>query len=83
VNVLAVFPEFRGEGIGRQLLSHADQLGRAVGSRGVAIIVASGNDGAMRLYAKAGYVERARRPLTPFPGYRRGGDWVLMTKPHG
>jgi hypothetical protein len=48
----------------------------------VAIIVASGNDGAMRLYAKAGYAERARRPLTPFPGYRRSGDWVLMTKTH-
>jgi hypothetical protein len=22
-----------------------------------------------------------RRPITGFPGYKRGGDWVLMTKP--
>lgn len=81
VNVLAVFPEFRGQGIGRVLLSHADALGRAAGTRGMAIIVASANDRAMRLYARTGYAEMARRPLTPFPGYGRGGDWVLMTKP--
>jgi ribosomal protein S18 acetylase RimI-like enzyme len=83
VNVLAVFPEFRGQGIGRALLSHADALGRVAGTKGMAIIVASGNEGAMRLYKGAGYAERARRPLMPFPGYRRDGDWVLMTKPHG
>lgn len=82
VNVLAVFPEYRGQGIGRALLAHADTLGRAAGTRGMAIIVASANDDAMRLYARAGYVETERRPLTPFPGYRRGGEWVLMTKPH-
>jgi ribosomal protein S18 acetylase RimI-like enzyme len=83
VNALAVFPEYRGRGIGRALLAHADTVGSAAGTRGIAIIVASANEGAMRLYAGAGYAETARRPLTPFPGYRRGGDWVLMTKAYG
>jgi ribosomal protein S18 acetylase RimI-like enzyme len=82
LNVLAVFPEHRGKGIGRALLSHADGLGRAIGVRGMAVIVASTNEGAVRLYKDAGYAERARRPITPFPGYRRGGDWVLMTARH-
>lgn len=82
VNVLAVFAEYRGRGIGQALLANADALGRAAGTKGMAIIVASENEGAVRLYDRAGYAERARRPLVPFPGCRRGGDWVLLTRPH-
>ena len=81
VNVLAVFPEHRGAGIGRALLARADQIAADSGAPGMAIIVAGGNGGAARLYARSGYVETARRPLVPFPGYRRRGDWVLMVKP--
>lgn len=83
VNVLAVFPEYRGSGIGAALLARADELGRESRAPGMAIIVASENDGAMRLYRRAGYASLARRPLVAFPGLRRGGDWVLMTKPCG
>lgn len=82
VNVLAVYPEFRGKGLGKALLAHADQLGRAASARGMAIIVASENAPAVRLYERAGYQPLARRPITPFPGYKRGGDWLLLTKPH-
>jgi ribosomal protein S18 acetylase RimI-like enzyme len=82
VNVLAVHPEFRRHGVGAALLVHADALGREAGTKGMAIIVASENDRAVRLYARAGYRQAARRPIRPFPGYRRSGDWVLLTKPH-
>ncbi len=82
VNVLAVHPEFRGRGIGGALLAHADGLGKAAGAKGMAIIVASENDIAVALYDRVGYREVARRPIRPFPGYKRGGDWVLLTKPH-
>ncbi len=27
-------------------------------------------------------IEIGRRPLKPFPGYKRGGGWVLLAKPH-
>ena len=81
VNVLAVYPEHRGKGIGKALLDHAGRLAAAAAARGMAIVVASENAGAVRLYEKAGYRPLARRPLKPFPGYRRGGDWVLMTRP--
>ncbi|HET7717299.1 MAG TPA: N-acetyltransferase [Bauldia sp.] len=83
VNVLAVFSEYRGTGVGRALLTEADAIGRRAGTRGMAIIVASGNTVAMRLYRRLGYEEHARRPLVPFPGYRRAGEWILMTKSHG
>lgn len=81
INVLAVFPEFRGKGVGGALLGKADELGREAQAKGMALIVASENDGAVRLYARAGFVPSHRRPITGFPSYKRGGDWVLMTKP--
>ncbi len=81
VNVLATYPEFRGQGIGEALLAHADALGRAGAAKGMSIIVASENRGARRLYEKVGYREKASRPLVAFPGFKRGGDWVLLTKP--
>jgi len=82
VNVLAVHPEFRGRGIAKALLAHADRLGRAAGARGMAISVASENTPAVTLYARSGYRPLTRRLLIPFPGYKRGGEWVLLTKPH-
>jgi ribosomal protein S18 acetylase RimI-like enzyme len=82
VNVLATYPEYRGQGVASALLAHADALGRAAGTKGMAIIVASENEGARRLYEHAGYREAVRRPLVAYPGFSRGGDWVLLLKPH-
>lgn len=82
VNVLAVYPEFRGRGIGTKLLAEADARGYAAASRGMAIIVASENLTAWQLYERAGYREKASLPLVGYPGYNRGGDWILLTKPH-
>ncbi len=82
VNVLAVFPEYRGHGIGGALLRQTDALGKATAPAGMAVIVASENEGAVRLYERTGYRAKARRPMVPFPGYKRGGDWLLLTRPH-
>jgi ribosomal protein S18 acetylase RimI-like enzyme len=80
VNVLATYPEYRGRGVGSALLAQADKLGLAASAKGMSIIVASENIGARRLYEKAGYREKASRPLVAFPGFKRGGAWVLLTK---
>jgi len=82
VNVLAVFPEYRGKGIGKLLLNRADEIGRRDAPAGMAIIVAGENEGAVRLYRKVGYRIVAQRPMVSFPGNKRRGDWVLLTKPH-
>jgi len=82
VNALAVYPEFRGFGVGTKLLDQADALGRASAPNGMTIIVASENVGARRLYERVGYRERASEPLVGYPGFKRGGEWVLLTKPH-
>lgn len=81
VNVLATFSEFRGQGLGRQLLALSEQRGRDNGARQASIIVASENKGAARLYERTGYKEIARRPVLEFPGCAHGGEWVMMVKP--
>ncbi len=80
VNVLATFPEFRGQGIGARLLEIAEERGRAQKATSASIIVASENAGAMRLYTRSGYREMARARVVEFPGCAHGGDWVLMVK---
>ena len=82
VNVLAVYPEYRGKGLGSQLLEHADSLGRDANSSGMAIIVASGNQGARRLYDRHGYRFLDQRQATPYPGGPSKQAWVLMAKPN-
>lgn len=80
INVLATFPEFRGQGIGARLLALAEERGRAQKAKSASIIVASENTGALRLYTRSGYREVARARVVEFPGCAHGGDWVLMVK---
>jgi len=81
INVVAAFPEFRGQGIGARLLSLAEQRGHAQGATSASMIVAGENEGAVRLYARSGYKETARAPVVDYPGCAHGGEWVLMVKP--
>ena len=80
VNIFGVFPEYRGRGLGRRLLRHAEDLAAATGTSRMSLIVDSGNDSARRLYERTGYREMAGRPMVPFPGSTASGDWVLMVK---
>lgn len=80
VNILGVYPEFRGQGVGAAMLARADELAQAAGCPGLSIIVFAGNTGAARLYLRSGYVERARRRIT-MPGFQHdGGEAVLLAK---
>lgn len=80
VNALAVRPQHRGRGIGRDLLRHARALAAETGARGLSLIAAEENEGAVRLYQREGYSIVDRRPLIKYAGCRHGGDWVLMTR---
>ncbi|MBM3544168.1 MAG: GNAT family N-acetyltransferase [Alphaproteobacteria bacterium] len=81
VNILATFPEFRGQGIASRLLAIAEEKARAAQAPSLSVIVTSWNGNAARLYTKAGYTPDAREPALPFPGCLHKGDWVLMVKP--
>jgi ribosomal protein S18 acetylase RimI-like enzyme len=80
LNVLAVYPEFRGQGIGTALLSEAEAIARATGASRISIIVEDANAGAFKLYLRFGFIEQARRPYIPFPGSMDEGDWILLIK---
>jgi ribosomal protein S18 acetylase RimI-like enzyme len=81
VNVLAAYPEQRGNGWGTALLGLAEHFGRATGRRGMSIIVADSNTGARRLYERCGYREAARRPMIKNSWQHPGAAFVLLTKP--
>lgn len=75
VNVLAVMPSDRNQGLGTALLRHAVE--KAAGS-GLSVIVSNANPGARRLYERHGYRERSRRPMLK-DGWDHSGDaWVLL-----
>ena len=80
VNILAAYPEYRGHGIGKALLIHAEGLARTTAALGMAVIVASENTNARRLYESVGYTEKARRTQVAFRGFHHGGEWLLLTK---
>jgi ribosomal protein S18 acetylase RimI-like enzyme len=80
VNVLAVMPQFRGHGLGTKLLALADDTARALGKRGMSVIVTDTNRGARRLYERCGYRERATRPAVKEDWANDVRDLVLLTK---
>jgi len=81
VNVLAAFPEFHGQGMGTKLLEAAETKGREGNAPAMSVIVASWNDGAARLHARAGYADVAREAAVLPPGFPHQGDWILLAKP--
>ena len=81
VNVLACYPDRRGQGIGSRLLDLADEIGRSMGLRRMSVIVASNNTGARRLYERHRYAEVATRPCVKDGWNTETKDWVLLMKP--
>jgi len=81
VNVLATFPKFRGRGMGAKLLDIAETKGSEAGASVMSIIVGSWNEGAGRLYQRAGYATVASEGAILPPDFAQHGDWVLMIKP--
>lgn len=80
VNILAVLPRFRGQGLGAQLLGVADETGRKLGKTGMSVIVSDANHGARRLYERCGYRAAASRAMVKEGWDGEGANWVLLTK---
>jgi ribosomal protein S18 acetylase RimI-like enzyme len=80
VNVLAVLPELRNKNLGSRLLGLADETGRALGLKGMSVIVSDTNAGAQRLYERHGYRVAATRTKVKEGWQNDGREWVLLTK---
>jgi GNAT superfamily N-acetyltransferase len=73
IHDLAILPEFRGQGVGRQLLEGVAGKARALGCCKVTLEVHEGNARAKQMYEAAGFAEgTARQP---------GGRWLFYSRP--
>ena len=77
---MALFPPYRGHGVGSSFLALAEMHARARKLAKLSLIVFEQNEGAKRLYLRNGYVEVARHPVVPHPLIRYTGDALLMVK---
>ena len=80
INILAAYPEYRGQGLGTSLLEAAPTLASEAGCNELSLEVFEQNEGAVRLYECHGYREIARLPAVTHPIYPYDGDIVLMTR---
>ena len=75
---MALFPEYRGEGLGTGMLELARQQAYQRGLEGLSLIVFEQNAGAKRLYKRHGFREVDRRPVVPHKLIHYRGDALLM-----
>jgi ribosomal protein S18 acetylase RimI-like enzyme len=75
---VALYPEYRGQGIGGKLMEIARRQGSEHGYGQLSLVAFEQNRGAVRLYRRLGYREIARAPIVPHPLIRSTGDALLM-----
>jgi ribosomal protein S18 acetylase RimI-like enzyme len=80
LQVVGLFAEYRGMGLGQRLLDQADSLARQAGLSRITLITESFNARAIAAYLRHGYREWDRRTFIPFAGTDEEGDWMLMVK---
>jgi ribosomal protein S18 acetylase RimI-like enzyme len=80
INVLAVRPQFRNQGLGTKLMALAEEKAQRLGKRGMSVIVSDANLGARRIYTRLGYNEMARRLMIKENWEHGGENWILLTK---
>lgn len=82
INMIATYPEYRGQSIGTALMNTVPGSAIEAGCSLVSIEVFEQNEGALKLYQKLGYQIIERRPVIPHPCHPyTGGDVILLTRP--
>lgn len=72
---VAVEAEKRGKGIGKEILLKLIDFGRQKGADNICLEVEEGNDAAISLYTKAGFISVGVRK-----GFYHGKNAIIMTK---
>lgn len=80
ISGLALRPEFRSRGTGREFLRIAEERALTLALGSLSLLVFEANDGAVRLYERHGYSEVDRRAIVPHPLIHVTGDAILMAK---
>lgn len=80
IDCIAVFEDYRGQGIGSELMRLAEQQANEKGYVKTSLIVFEQNAGAIKLYERLGYREVSREKTIPHRLIHYTGDAVLMVK---
>jgi ribosomal protein S18 acetylase RimI-like enzyme len=81
VSGVAVRPEHRGRGIGRQLMERARARAESLGLSRASLICFEANQVALQLYRRLGYVEVDRRAIVPHTSLHYSeGDALLLVR---
>jgi len=75
---LALFPGFRGRGVGTKMLSIAREQSHERGFGTLSLLVFEKNEGAVRLYERNGFEVAGRAPVVPHELIHHTGDVLLM-----
>jgi len=78
---LAVFPDFRGQGIGTQLLSITRQQAQQQGFQELSLLAFEQNTRAIKLYERNGFTVIDYAPVVPHKLIRYVGNVLLMIAP--
>ena len=78
ISGMALFPEFRGKGLGSTLLDLAKAHARSQQFPAISLVAFAGNTGAVRLYNRHGFKIIHRRRVHPHPLIHYVGDALLM-----
>ncbi len=78
---MALFPEFRGQGLGTKLLAIARSQAQDRGFNELSLLVFEQNTGAVRLYERNGFKTVDRAPVVPHKLIQYTGNILLMTAP--
>ncbi len=76
---LALFPTFRGRGVGTKMLSIASEQTHERGFGTLSLLVFEQNEGAVRLYERNGFEVSGRAPVVPHELIDHTGEVLLMT----
>ena len=80
INMLASFPEYRGQGVGSKLMGYATDLARQSDCNTLSLEVFEDNENAVRLYRLLGYSVLDQRDVVPHPCHTHHGKILLFTK---
>jgi ribosomal protein S18 acetylase RimI-like enzyme len=80
ISAVAVYPQFRGHGIGTTLMAAATADARQSGFTVTSLVSFEQNGRAVALYRQLGFAVTARRPVIPHPLVHHSGDLLLMMR---
>jgi ribosomal protein S18 acetylase RimI-like enzyme len=80
ISAVAVYPDFRGSGIGTKLIDYAGEQAKKSGYDTISLHVFENNEEARKLYEKHGFEAKAKAPVKDNKHFTHSGNLLLMVK---